>query len=534
MKRHYFLLLILLGTSLVISQYVGNEINNNNSEEQLKNLNEIQINIPEWQIDDNASINVISEGLQNVLNYSIETKPYYFVNETFNFSIYSDSAYIVNILVNNSNYLFQNISNNFTLDLRPGVYLMEVVFTEKNHTNYTSFEVLPGEMEIYPKKVFVNENITLHVRDYIGKSFEIRIIPSDMTFNIINTNESFDFNLSFDNEGNYTIFVNENVFSIEVLNKEVLSLKLDKNIAFVNQSINFQINGTPNTFFNLSIAARDVVFIQIKGFTNDQGFYNSSFLVEYPGNYTAIFEYGKNIHYEDIVVMKEFKAFSIDNVKNIYGRNVFFYVSGPPSTDFYLYFSSENYTKVYYLRTNSFGMHSFEDEFDIGIYNLTLTYDGFSVSKMFSVFDKEKNIIGVLGDDTVLELTEDVVSDDIGINIQGNNVTLNCNGFKIKARNFGILIQDSSSVNIQDCVIADSDIGIMIKNSQDVSIYKISTLNNSNGVIAMHTKNISLFDSDLTENEYYGLLLFAVSNPIVERTSVKTNTNLDILSKLKN
>ncbi|MEM5776851.1 MAG: hypothetical protein QXJ06_00185 [Candidatus Aenigmatarchaeota archaeon] len=510
MKFFLVVCVALLFLGIVLSQYAQNEVNN--IEELNQNINE------------------------NYFNISI--RDYYFVNETLNLNFSSEYFAKFSILNSSMDYIAENISSNFVFNMLPGNYYLEIEIPELNYTNYTSFQILSPQIEVYPREIYVNESVFVFIKDYIGKNFTILIEPEGKILNFLKLNETDVLSFNFQNEGNYTISVNEKKYNITVLKKEnnILNLSFVDENFFVNKNISFVINGSAYTSFNFSVSFRDLVIFQIKGMTNEDGFYNGFIYFEIPGNYTINFEYS-DINENYFIEIKDFSDFNIDDFKINYEKNVSFLIKGPALTDFYLYFSSGNYTKVYYLRTNSEGKNYFEDIFEEGEYNLNLiSKDRVFINLNFSVgLDKISSEMNdeIIGNNIFYKLDHDIISEDIGIFIRGNNITLDCGGYLIKSKIFAIFVRNSTNINLNNCIVQNSDIGLFIINSENIIISNFLVTNNSNGIIAKQSKNIKVINSDLAENEFYGLLFFSVENPVVENTNVMTNTNFEVLEKIK-
>lgn len=517
MKVFFVLCISLLFLGIVISQYVQNEI--------------------DYYINDTKELKTEEKNQTSNENYfKISLRDYYYVNEIFNFNFSSIYHATFNILNSSMDYIAENINSNFILNLLPGDYYIEINIPELNYTNYTYFQILSPEIKVYPREIYVNENVFVFVKDYIGKNFSIIIEPEGKIFNFVKLNESEVFSFNFENEGNYTIFVDQNIYYVNVLKKKeysFLNFSFADRDFFSNQNISFIINGSAYTSFNFSVISENIVVFQIKGITDQDGFYNGFVYFEMPGNYSVYFEYGE---VKDIysIEVKDMFNFNIYDFLENYERNVSFLIIGPPLADFYLYFYKETYTKTYYLRTGSSGLIYFEDIFENGEYNMSLVYkEKIVTSKSFFVGSKN-NINEISGDNIIYKLDNDILSDDIGIFIVGNNILLDCGGHSIIGKNFAIFVENSKNVELKSCVIENSDIGLLISNSENITVSDFSTNDNSNGIIIKYSRNIKVINSNLTGNRFYGLLFFSVENPIVENTKVKTNTNFEILEKIKN
>ncbi|MBU5688613.1 MAG: right-handed parallel beta-helix repeat-containing protein [Candidatus Aenigmarchaeota archaeon] len=510
------LALVFLG--VVISQYVQDETDGFNETLGLNQSNE-----------ENQSIN------QNYINLTL--REYYFINQTFDFNFSSNYSIQFSILNYSMNYIAENITNSFVLDLLPGYYYLEVYIPELNYTNYTNFNVLLPEIEVYPKQIYVNENVSILIKDFVGKNYSIIIEPDGRIFNFLKVNESEIFHFSFENEGNYTIYINGIGYNLSVLKEneeKILNLSFEEKHFFVGKNISFTINGSAYTDFNFSVFYEDVVFIQIMGSTDQEGFYNGFLYFELPGNYTAVFEY-QNFKEEYYIKVDNIDEFQIYNLMENYEKNVSFLITGPALANFYLYFEKENYTKFYYLKTDSFGNFYFEDVFEEGEYNIKLVYeDEIVLSSNFFVKDENTGKYKIIGNDIFYELNEDVFSDDVGIYIKGKNITLDCKGHSVKGVDYAIFVDNSENIELRNCVIENSDTGLIINRSEFVSIFGFVSNKNSNGVIAKYSKNIKVVDSDLSENEFYGLLFFSTENTDVLNSKVKTNINFEIIEKIKN
>jgi hypothetical protein len=502
MKRAAFLLIILLGFGIAISQ-----INQNES---------------------NSSI-------------ALTLKPYYFVNETFNFSVNPELNFSAfNILNSSFERVAENISSNYSLDLPPGTYYLETnwFFDGKNYTNLTIFEVVEPEIDVYPRVVFVNESFFVLIKDHPNKFFGIKIYPK-FFYNFTSFNETTILEFNLDESGNYTVFVNEKSFDVQVLpyigdfkKKAELSIEISSNDVFTGEILPISVKGTPDTFFNLELFFEGIKIMQIIDKTDEHGFYFNNVSLKNPGNYELLLEYDGNVINESIKVMDIPVNFKIDNLKS--SGNVSFDVVGPPLKDFSLYFDAGNLSKIYYMRTGSDGKCEFSDYFNEGEYNLSIVYEGKKMLETkISVKPIEKASSNIVLDNSYLELDYDASGDGFAIYIKGNNITLDCKGKKVISNNIGIIVEGSSMVRLMNCFLENNKIGVLIENSSSVKIVGFNTFNNTNGIVAKNSSDVSVRDSDLTGVEFYGVLLFSSSGN-VSNSMVKTNTNIDVLYSLKN
>jgi VCBS repeat-containing protein len=518
MKKAVFLLIILLGIGIAISQINQTEMQKNQTQ--------------------NSS-------------FAIILKPYYFVNETFNFNVDPELNFTeFNILNGSLEIAARNISYDYILNLPPGMYYLAATgfYGGENYTNLTSFEVIEPEIQVYPENVYYNQSFFVLIRDYVGKFFEVIAYPK-FSYNFTTLNETTTLEFSIDEPGNYTVFVNGKAFSIQVLSKteeveKELSISLTKN-AFVMENVSITVNGTPNTEFSLEFIYQNVSVMHLVGVTDENGFYYKELYFENPGDYKVVFEYDGISINDTISVNQRVVNFTVDDLKDNYeDGNVSFSVIGPEMKDFSIHFFSENLTKVYFVRTNSKGMLRFEDHFDPGEYNLTLVYEGNVVfehsflvglkkNDSFEMINHELSYGNVLGDDSYVELDGDAVGDDFVFLIKGRNVTIDCRGNKIISNNTGIIVEDSNIVRLVNCSLEGNRIGVLVKNSRNVRIEGLITFDNSNGIIAKNSSDLSVFDSDLTGVEFYGLLLFSSTGEAIN-SKIKTSTNVDVLYSLKN
>jgi len=487
-----------------------------------------------------SEIDEIKEG--NVIQVTL--KSYYFVNETFNFSLQPPfNSTEFNIINNSSEYVAMNVTSNFTLDLPPGIYYLETKIHDENYTNITAFEIIEPEIDVFPRVVFVNESFFVFIKDYYPKPFEIKIYPK-VFYNFTSFNETTIIEFSLNESGNYTVFVNEKEFELQVLpyfseypTKKELNMSLSSKKVLPEENITITVNGSPDTSFNLEIFFEGANIMHIIDKTNEEGFYSTNISFKDTGVYELIFEYDEGGMNETIIV--EAVNFSIENLKEVYEtNNVSFTIFGPPSKDFSLYFNTWNFSKVYYISTSSTGKAEFSDFFDEGEYNLSIIYEesiileaSFSV-KIFVNESYEEILQNILGDDTYLELEEDMVGDDFAILIKGRNVTLDCKGHRILSNNTGIIIEDSSMIRLTSCILEGNKIGVLIKDSSDVRIDNFFTFSNTNGIIAKNSNDVMVFDSDLTGVDFFGFLLFSSTGDAIN-SKIKTSTNIDILYSLK-
>jgi parallel beta-helix repeat protein len=490
------------------------------------------------------SLSGIDNSTEDNVTIQIMLKPYYFINETFNFTIQPVfDAIEFNILNNSSEYVARNITNNFTLDLPAGIYYLETKILDKNYTNITSFEIIEPEIDVYPRVIFVNESFFVFIRDYSPKFFEIKIYP-EVFYNFTSFNETTILEFSLNESGNYTVFVNEMQFNIQVLpylgeysEKKYLNMSLSSNKVLPGENITIAINGSSNTSFNLELFYNGTNIMQIIDKTNEEGFYSTNISLEQTGIYELLLEYDESRINETITVYPA--NFTVDGLKEIYeSSNVSFIIHGPPLKDFSLYFATLNLSKVYSMRTDAKGEAEFSDFFDEGEYNLTIVYEGntmfetnFSV-KIFSNESYEAVASNGLGDDSYLELDEDVLGDNSAILIRGRNITLDCKGHRIVSNNTGIVIENSNMVRLTNCLLESNKIGVLIKDSSDIRITNFSTFSNTNGIIAKNSSDVIVYDSDLTGVEFYGFLLFSSTGDAMS-SKIKTSTNIDILYALK-
>ncbi|MFH8080596.1 MAG: NosD domain-containing protein [Candidatus Aenigmatarchaeota archaeon] len=463
-------------------------------------------------------------------NENADLKPYYFIGEAI-----SMNSAIINIMNESYDYIVSNITENFTVNLTPGYYYLEVFLPDGNKITHP-FTVIQPEIDVAPRILFVNETLKIFVRDYVGKNFHIQL--AENVYDFVNLNETSTFSLIIENSGNYTLYVNNESFEIQVLPRlpEKKSVKLNlslNNYAYKNQKIDFNISGDPNTTFNLSIILNDNMVMQLMDKTSEEGLYFGNLYFEEEGSYTVIFSYESEIEVYNLTVLKYPQNFTILNLYDFYEKNVTFTLKGPPLTQFYLYFTSKNFTKVYFLQTSEEGSYEFEDEFEKGEYELSLIVEDETVlSKTIYVNTTREVAAEDFLNDTILHLNEDVLSNETAFILKGRNITFDCNGHKIEA-NISIEVNDAEDVEIKSCIIENSYIAIFIENSKNVKVRNIKTINNLNGVIVKNSENVTISDSDLSDNEFYGLLFFNVKNPNVENTNVTTKTNVEMIVRLK-
>ncbi|MCS7134911.1 MAG: right-handed parallel beta-helix repeat-containing protein [Candidatus Aenigmarchaeota archaeon] len=478
----------------------------------------------------------VNESQENSFSekFVLEIKPYYFFGEKFSFNFSCNCTdFLLSLLDESLNYK-ANATENLTLEFPPGKYYLEANISGER-VYLAQFEIIASEVKVYPRILFVNDSLYIEVRDYIGKNFEIIIEPSGSIYNFIALNETSKFSLKMEQSGNYTILIDNKSFEIEVLPylnaKKELKIIFDEEKFFANKTINYKVSGSPHTEFKLSIL-RDVIFFQIFGATDENGVYAGNFTLNNEGNYTLMLEYDNTSkEYEFFVQNIEVKL-EIIEMQKVYCENVSFLIKGSDNTDFHLYFTSGNYTKVYSLKTNSSGFHYFEDKFEDGKYKVYLIVEDFNESREFDVMCVEMKETDFIGDNSYVELSEDIFSDDVGLKVYGKNVTIKCNGRKIVSK-IGINVKNSSDVFIDGCFFEKNYFALLVENSENLRLSNIIAANNSNGIIIKRSKNVEVVDSILEENDFYGLLFFNVENPLVKNTKVKTQTNMEVLAKLK-
>ena len=274
--------------------------------------------------------------------------------------------------------------------------------TEENET--LENETINFNISTQKEKYSVNESVGFDIHGPKNTSFLLLIEGSNlnMSFELqTDENGSCQFSQTFYTPGNYSARINEAVINFEVVEEKIeknLSLEMKKEIS-LNESIEFNISGTPETNFSLEvIAPTNLTIFSIFAKTDENGIFKTEFQSNQTGTYSVnlSFEGGSILDYFEVKEEKtEFKI-STQKEEFLKGEQIDFAIFGPANVSFQL--SLEGPIKILSdLNTDESGQAIFSTVLnETGNYTAKVIYEGHVYEKEFSVIEERNLEISVL------------------------------------------------------------------------------------------------------------------------------------------
>jgi len=572
-------------TLLFSIKELGLNFNQSTDTNGLIEVNITDLNIGNYTLECEADINNIT--YKNITFFEVRSpivsldKETYLVNETINVRVLDYVGKIINItvvgpLTQTLSYKTKKEESLFSLFLyEPGNYSVKINEETFNIQVLSQSILLNLEMK---ENYILGEAIPIKIIGTENTEFNLKILnpfnTSILSFTAFtDKNGIFQYEASINFAGNYKLVISFSDKTIEknfVIKEQEPEFKIyiEKKTISLQQPAEIKIFGKENTYFVLELKSDNSSYV-FNLSTTDKGileFYN--FLE--PGNYSVILYYNEKKQMEDWLEVLPFSEEKIAQIDRIFVCELCTNTTIPTSTEInVMLYSNFSYSKIIehfpkewiiesedakshltqesqldYYNTNNIsysikspeipGKYNFFTEFvyENSIVNQTWYVDVINYEESNAM--KAQSYYFIDKDNTQIDLNENIVSNTSGIIISSvSNVTVNCLDNYIEAKEYGIKAVQSNNLRIENCVIKNAEIGIMLKNVRNAQISGNTITKNTQGIIVYNSSGIVLTNNKAIDNTYYGVLFYASEKPITENNIITSNSDIEILEKLK-
>ncbi|MFH1750742.1 MAG: right-handed parallel beta-helix repeat-containing protein [Candidatus Micrarchaeota archaeon] len=126
---------------------------------------------------------------------------------------------------------------------------------------------------------------------------------------------------------------------------------------------------------------------------------------------------------------------------------------------------------------------------------------------------KEYSKCGEISSSMVLQ--NDIVSDGTCFTVKSEDVTIDCNGFRLSGKgkeNSSAVISQYPGTVVKNCYISDFELGVRFDSADSSSVEASEFANNAGGVLAQLSKGIKITGSQFYNNTEGGIILYSVSD----------------------
>jgi parallel beta-helix repeat protein len=104
-------------------------------------------------------------------------------------------------------------------------------------------------------------------------------------------------------------------------------------------------------------------------------------------------------------------------------------------------------------------------------------------------------------------LMQDIGFSDYCISIRANNITLDCQGYRIENNSHGIFVYQANNILVKNCIIFNNTWGITIDFSTNVTVFNSTISNSSNQGIHFDFSNYNSINFNKIIYNFYGIWL---------------------------